>query len=417
MAPSRTPAAAGGVRHFVRDSSDQRANEQPGLEPADERRSQVITNGYDLVQAFANVDDGGTITIGPGTYNLTPQIPEDIAHQQNCGAALALVGKNDVTIQGVGDPVLRTTRHGSMLYLGNCHRVTIRGIIAEGNGHLTDCADWYFAMFVHQDEVDHPTYENVVCRDYGNHGIGHLQWGLTHHGVFRDCLFQRGGTLNLKRDGAAIACGGSDNLFEHITVEDCLVGLEWETKFNIQTKGNLCRGLRVYRPLWRPVFIYPSHQRPEWFWGNQIVDTFIDGEGHSAEYGIGVHGGSGLAIRGAVIRNIGGGMGVMLSEQACDISDTLIEGVQTGGEGMATGIHLAQSNGFAIRRTTVANCQIGPCPNGRGIWADGAGVVLTGNQIHDCGTPAKRWEGIYRAPTLTGLVETGNRLENTLECQ
>lgn len=384
----------------------------------------------DLRAKFAALQNGVTLLLHPGTYRVTPPEPIEIANQLCGGAALPLQGLEDVKILGSGNPMIQSTRHGSIIGIEDCARVSVSGLTLRGNGYITSPQPWYFALLYLGGNNHTLRVHDCEFSDSGDHGIGHLLDGETEHSVFERCYFAGCGMLvhsNLIADGAALAIGGSHNTYSDLLIEDCVRGIEWENKYGDfakgghETRGNIARGCRIFRPIWQAIYVDPSHCKPELFADNSIVDCIIQGRGKpfndrfTGEQGIRLGGGTNWRISGCQISNLNDECGIA-AELRCDLTDGIIEGNRIYGCGR-NGIDLNQTAGQSIRRVMVRGNMIGPV-GGRGIFLDGQNLRCTQNDVRETGPAGARWEGVYKKDgAKASIVTDGNWLTDTKETE
>src|SRR5512133_1949704 len=97
------------------------------------------TNPYATVsKAFKAVQDNDTVLIYPGPYLEKPDPPLDIFRQPGGGAPLWLLGRQGVSICGMGRPTIWFVDHGNGLVLENCTDIRIEGLHLRGAGILTE---------------------------------------------------------------------------------------------------------------------------------------------------------------------------------------------------------------------------------------------------------------------------------------
>lgn len=368
-----------------------------------------VTNAEELQLAVRQVAHGETILVNSGDYQVHPSEPVDIANQDCGGAALQLIGKDGVTIQGAGDPVLQSFEHGSILGIQDCHSIRVHGLQFSGNGLITEPKPYYFALLYLAGENRFFSMRDCSFFNGGNHGIGHLLDGETSDSVFEDLWFDTGGSLahpTLQGDGAAIACGGNNNTYSRIWVHQWLRGLEWETKYDHPTRGNIARDCRFNQCMWQAIYVDPSHGKPELFTDNSIVDCIIRGIGKpyngkwKSQHGIRLNGGTNWRISGCVISDLFDECGIA-AELRTDLTDGIIEGNRIYDCGR-TGIRLEQTAGKVIKRILVRGNMVGPV-GGQGIFLDGTDLSCQGNYIRETGPDGARWEAIF-AKDESGLT-------------
>lgn len=289
----------------------------------------TITPIDNFTNAVNQLKSGDTLMVMPGDYSVPPN-------------AARIQALHDVSIAGAGNPRIQITEHGDGIRLDDCLRFSIAGLTIRGQGYQTKPNDLYFALIHMEGRNDQLRIENCTLEDSGNHGIGALHANgppETNNSVFRSNTIRRCGNLmsnSFKADGAGIAVGGSNNLYELNLLEDNLRGLEWENNYQGSfTCGNVARNNRILRSFWQALVAIPQHGVMNQFASNVIENNTIIGRGSLDPNALGwdgnqhmieLWGGTGWRITGNTLADSLGWCGVTLDPAKCSITDVEISG-------------------------------------------------------------------------------------------
>ena len=183
--------------------------------------------------AWAKITSGDTLIINPGTYTITPVTG---SNSSTDNAPFKIASLTNVTIKGVGFPVIYGAGDGCWFSIYNSSDIHIEGIIFRGDGTHTvaSTANPIFAMWDIRPTATTSDVSWVNCRfeDYRNHAIAGLFAPKPHSRLkVLGCHFQGGGQFVIgtaNSDGAAVVSLGSDVLVSGCTFQNILRGIELE---------------------------------------------------------------------------------------------------------------------------------------------------------------------------------------------
>ena len=305
---------------------------------------QSFNNPFKTIsEAFKHVQDNDLVIIRGGDYYETPDSPYNLGYDlQYAGAKCALIGKNNVTIQGWNNPRLNLLSHGNGFYFENCTNLRISGVEINGQGYLAQPLNVGFCLIHFAGTNDNILIENCKFRDSGNHGVAHLLGPRTTTNVtVRDCLFERAGHMQhptLGRDGCAVGIAGNGNRFVNNTIREWLRGIEIESGSfgNRDTENSkiLIQGNLFERCWWQAISIMPTHARTGWINRVKIVDNLFEGWGqepspkfgkeHFAHCAVYLGGASHFQICGNTISKMWDGPGIQCSSDFAAIESGMI---------------------------------------------------------------------------------------------
>lgn len=341
-----------------------------------------------LPDAISGCRSGDIIHLMPGRYEVTPR---PALNDNASDSAMALLSKSNVSINGIGSPVIFTKIHGNPLVIWNCANILVNGITFEGPGQLREPNSFYYALLLLHGVNHRIRVNSCIFRDSGNHGIAHLSGPRTSNNcTFEGNVFERGGNFNrlggLGGDGAAIAVGGSGNLFLNNQINDWMGGIEIEGHDKPNDGSSvIIRNNRIENVARWSIFVTTtsgdsSTYNRQIIEGNILIGPAKATPGFLAS-GIYYTGGSPL-ITG---NDISGhqGIGISVITDWADIWDALVASNKVSNVG-SSGIHL----GPAATGKRPISCQIhgnkvSSC-GGRGVYIDADYTQAIGNQIQGC---------------------------------
>lgn len=335
-----------------------------------------------LKAALGLVEDSDTVLVYPGRYSIEPK---------TCN----LTALKDVTIRGLGNPVLKMTDHGTGILINGCLRTTIEGLELQGCGPLLTPNSLYFAAVQHAGINDGTTVRRCRFEGWGNHGIAHLDGPRTSdNGLYEDNTFINGGNYNhatLRGDGAAIAIGGWGTTIRGNRIVNWLRGIEVEaSEPGHSTNDVVVENNRISEcPGWS-ICVIPTHGNAELFARHRYSGNIINGlppgamvpPNSGAQCGIYFGGGVGAIISDNLVTDIGNGNGIALIASWSDVREVVASGNQIT---RANRHSLCVSPGAAGK---ASNCTL--LSNrishgaGRGIYVEGEGNFISGNHVTDC---------------------------------
>lgn len=386
-----------------------------------------------IKKAFGAIRSGDTVFIQATNepYLETPQSLEPmevIVSSPDYGAALVLSALHNVSITGVGKPIIQFTQHGNGILIRNCENLTISGLELRGKGKIWVKSECCFALISFAQSNERIKIRDNAFKYSGNHGIAHLYGPrLTNFCVFEHNVFVNGGLMNhpkLVADGAAIAVGGHDNIFQFNHVIDWLRGIEIESGFKEDnSSNNIVHRNHITGSPWQSIIITSMMRLGEVFQNNEISYNIIDGcysalTGYPfSQTGIYIAGSINSRVIGNAVTRIKNGIGILLTSEWGEtknalISENIVSSVDRTGIQLSKATYNPPDISYPVHKCSIQNNIISDV-GGRGVWLDGTDLITTGNVINGCGTPAERWEGVYIAPESQGCIDKNNFCYNS----
>jgi hypothetical protein len=354
-----------------------------------------VSNTYQLLRAYDTAKNGDVIVIFPGTYLVTPQPASCASYPQYGGAALTLIHKENVTVMGLGFPVIQSTRHGSIFSFYECNNCSISGVWTKGNGYITSpTGSGCFAGILMTRSPFLRVTDNIVD-DSGDQGISELHMdgpeGSDHVVIARN-LIRRCGFINAPApfygDGAAIAVGSSDmDIYDNVGL-DCFRGCEIE---NSNPNNKTCRNRilrnRFERSLSQGIVVIVEHGNADLFTDIEIAHNIIVGRGApnptypqwgKNEHGIVLMGGKRIHVHHNHVENLNDWIGYELIATKSDLIDCDFESNTALNCGRGGFWNLSQgcvNSGHSFRFNRVN------CPTGPGLTVSGSNCTFTENFV------------------------------------
>jgi hypothetical protein len=398
------------------------------------------TNYTTLREALASADYGDTVRVF-AQQQVTVQRVYDGAQPELAG--LYLTNRSNVTIEGVGSPVISSAQYGDYLYIRDCTNITVAGLTFSGAGPNPGEADSY-AMINFGG-----TNKNLLVRscrfdNYGSHGVSHL-WGdkTTSFATVENCTFFNGGDGNhptQNADGAAISGVGRGWRVVNNTIVDCLRGIEIEGVGPSQ-QSKIVIAHNVLEDIWNEgIMLFATSLT-----SSNYADILVEGNVVSGkkelplrvewQAGINFQGGERITIANNIVSDFPSGLvGIGLTSghtdiRGCSVSGNIVRNIS------GRGIQLAAVASNKVEACIVSANQVQQCGD-RGIIISGSKHLVSGNlsqgnlgagiEVYvETGTTDRNTinnnlcygnstYGITIRPKVTGTVLAGNRgFDNT----
>lgn len=331
------------------------------------------------------------LRIRAGEYAVAPDGP--VSFQP----ALWLVQRTNVRILGDGasSTVIRITDHGPGLLLLSCREVQVAHVRFSGPGRAAGSNAHYYALLQLAGTNAGIQVTDCAFERSGSHGIAHLYGPrASDHSEFRRNYFRAGGNTNhvtLGADGAAIAVGGSDNVFSDNTVEDWFRGVELEaSESSHPTTNNLVHANRFFRCLGESICSFVSHGDDAQFSDNTISQNTIAGTGSSTgltDVGIFLTGGRRWTISSNAISSIHQAYGIGILSAWAPVDNVSVVGNTIDGT-RRTAIGIGRMSAGHVSRVHVAHNQVRHAGD-RGVYVAADEVTIVSNRISEV-----QWPGI-----------------------
>jgi Periplasmic copper-binding protein (NosD) len=354
-------------------------------------------NTSELLRAYDKVQDGDVIQIFPGTYPVTPQPPLRNNYPAWGGGALALMGKQGVTVEGVGWPLIQSTNHGTVFTFHECTNCSLSHVHVKGNGYLTTHDHGLIAFSgILTTRSPFLRIEDNIVDDMGDQGISELHMDGpegSHHLVVSGNLIRRCGMLTAPApfigDGAAIALGSWDMDIHDNIAQDCFRGFELETNNpNAPTCRNRITRNRFERSISAGITVIVEHQNADLFVDNEISHNVVIGRGKpdpellklgwtQQEHGIVIMGGRRFSVHHNLVRDLSDWKAFELGGKCeltdCDFDSNTAINCGRGGFWNAPAVPAQAGHSFRHNRVN--------CPGGPGFYITGADMMFEGNIV------------------------------------
>jgi hypothetical protein len=355
-------------------------------------RFEVVTRdgpprGFDtLSEALAALEDHSILRIRGDCEVAAAQV---WAGNWPSVAGIPITGRRHLRIQGINNPVIRSSSFGDFLYLRDCRDVTVEGITFDGAGtDATSVSNPYAALVNLGGENRDIVIRDCTFQDFQGHGVSHLFGSKTSVGVrIENNRFERLGNSHHPRlgiDGAAVSGIGSDWVVTKNTIRDCLRGIEIEGP-GPAAQRNILITENTLHDIWNVgIMLFASSGDSSLYSditvsGNMLTGKSPRPEGVPYQSGISFAGGERIALVNNHVRDFPDAfVGIFLSSGMADVRDSAVTGNIVANVG-GRGIQVFQQQ-FLCEHVIVARNQVRATGH-NGIWISGTGHIVSGNII------------------------------------